>query len=201
MPKTLDEQIAELETERANLFKQKEPIDARLIETHNLLEALKTKRDTAKIKRGEFKFPDYKMIMDRSEESMPLYRERERQLQKLGLRGEGYIPDTMQTAIKVTLYREHNKKNKNRNLRAYVGLVKLLPYMKPMTENNHRTQYKGKKYVSLFEHTLSQYGSWFLLLTGNENDVVELHNSYSEKKKFKNLKEAFNYCAIHHYYE
>lgn len=90
---TILKKIEELESERESLFAQKAPIEERLLESYYELEKLYEARDKAILKRNR-KEIDIDLILTAEHQSMVMYREAEKQIQKLGLWGGGYYPAT-----------------------------------------------------------------------------------------------------------
>ena len=83
---TILKKIEELESERESLFAQKAPIEERLVESYYELEKLYEARDKAILKRNR-KEIDIDLILTAEHQSMVMYREAEKQIQKLGLWG------------------------------------------------------------------------------------------------------------------
>lgn len=73
-----------------------------------------------------------------------------------------------------------------------------LPYIKPMKYED-----KFTKGVSIFEKTLSEFGSYSLFVF-DDNDVKLIKTTYGSDdilKEFDNLFSAISYIQKHHYYE
>jgi len=101
----------------------------------------------------------------------------------------GYWPDTNQSAIRISLYQNNYEITK----RVFVGILKLLPYIKPI-----RT---GAKMFDIFEHTLSYNHSFYLAYYENENIFAIIDEK--EKRRFHSddLMEVLKHIQEHYYYE
>lgn len=112
-------------------------------------------------------------------------------LEPYHLRADSYFPSTMQRCVKIALYKDNDEITK----KTYEGIMKLLPYVKPI---------KGFKEFDIFEHTLSAYHSYWLLYDV-EKEVwsVNISRSYSHKDIYLNddLMDVLKYIQQNHYYE
>ena len=108
-------------------------------------------------------------------------------LSKWGLKAGGYFSDTLQTCIKLMLYKNDDKSV----IKAFKGLSILLPYIKPRSS--------GNKYVDIFEHTLSLYAIYSLQVTSG--DVYHVYASNRSIFESKDLLKTLKYIQKEHYYE
>lgn len=139
---------------------------------------------------------DWSYLLDGSSGSKSYSRCRD-ELSKRGLYGpQGVATDTMQRGFKIMLYQndaESFKKNLN-------GLKEILPFVKPITTGD----YAGYKYIDVFEHTLSEYGSYWVIVNEELIDCRLMqdrwHRTY-EIKKFDTLEKLLAYMWKHHYYK
>lgn len=104
---------------------------------------------------------------------------------------QGYFYMTEQNALRLRLC-----KNENFDL-AEEYLNKFLPHYLPQMYDDHYN-----KVVDIFEHTLSEYGSYRLSI--KENDIIIYKCTYgrdSVVKNFDNLHDALKYISTYLYYE
>ncbi len=190
---TLSKEVKFLEQELAEIRAQIEPLKNKCVELVENIRGLKNQRDELKLSlRPDPNEIDFDVILSLNghEESSVLYRERERQLALLHLHPSGYWADTGQKAIQITLTKNSDAKTKA----VFDGLCLVLPHIIPDED--------GYRRISIFESTLSQYGSWQLVgLTDNENGEFLLLCNRREKKRFPNLMEALIYCQKNCWYE
>lgn len=194
----LDKEVEGLETKRQDLFAKVEPLNAALVSNYKKLERLKNKRDKLKLaslkKKGK-DFVDLDIMLCGDPESTIMYKERERQLKKLSLNSSGYIQETGQVCIQISLNKSDDKLRK----KVFSSICFLLPHLIPVKRDSRS---KKEIVLDIFEHTLSQYGSYYLHLS--EADPLakcKIVRSYGVEEDFKNLDEALKYIQKHHWYE
>lgn len=191
--KDYQKQIDKKQARRTELFAQREPIDKELTLLANQITALKEKQTEQNLKR-EMSFEErfeYLMFEDGCSSDMKRYNEADKFIQELGFYMSGYNPETQQKAVKLMLY-----KGKNSNLeQTYNSLVKILPLIKPVNA-------EGDKQFSLFEHSLSENGSYVFVVGKNKCTlkVWRYHREYLVKE-WEDLMEALAYIQEFHYYE
>ena len=117
------------------------------------------------------------------------YDARQKFWNSVGLHQSGYFPETEQIQLELMLY-----KGVGDNFEQTVAVLQeVLPFVKPL---------KGVKHLKIFEHTLSEYGSYGVEISEDSFDVVVW--TYGRKrtvKSFDNLRSMVQYVQQHHYYE
>lgn len=193
--KDYQKEIDKKAARRAELFKEKEIIDAELSKLYKEITVLKDKQTKAKMAQ-EMTFEDrFEWLME--EKGYGSDMERYYAAQKLinddlGLWMSGYYPFSEQKAIEIMLY-----KGVQDNLeKVYASLCSILHLVKPTDE-------EGNKRFKLFEHTCSEHGVWALYYTPAGNWKLTSCRWGREEvvKEWENLREALFYCQKHHYYE
>ena len=106
---------------------------------------------------------------------------------KRGVSASGYYPETDQLALRITL-------DQHLPLDGQLGILDFIPFIKPHSKGENRDYKK----VGIFEESLSEFGSWALLLSDTETILV--HNR-QEKQRFSNIREALQYIYKHLPYE
>lgn len=166
----LETKIKQLETERAELFRQKEPIDNRLIEIYDELQPLYEKRGKKEVKALKGKL-DFELMLMPETGSMAKHREAERQVQSLGLWRSGYYAATMQSCIEVMLSPTNLQQT-------YDSVMLMLPYIKPFPDvtpdgNEVPEYFKNKKILGIFEHNLSKYAVYqFAISEDGTSEII-----------------------------
>jgi hypothetical protein len=109
----------------------------------------------------------------------------------------GYVPDTMQSAVQFVADRDAPIVDQVAELRLW------LPHIRPWIYDKSEFQPRLVRFVKVFEHTLSEHGSYHLLFD------PETEESWLEKttwghartvKNFPTLEEMVGYVASHHWY-
>src|ERR1035437_6426331 len=157
-----DNKIAILEAERQELFVKKAPIDKRLGETYNELQSLYNARDTLELAKSDKKL-DINLILTANHTSTVKFQEADRQIRELGLTRHGYWAAINQCAISIMLTQENLNKT-------FSSVMLLLPHIKPFPENNGLLT--AKKVFHIFEHTLSQHGTYNFAIAGDKCEVI-----------------------------
>lgn len=99
-----------------------------------------------------------------------------------GLGVSGYFPETEQTALRIAMHRG-DKENLEQT---YKGLTYLLPYIEPLSD--------GYAHIGIFETTLSERGSYSILI-GKEEIIIQERSWGSDRdmNTFSDLFEALKY--------
>jgi len=189
--------VKEIETEitlnldrREELFKQKDPLDRKLVRL--------SKRNTklgdqiANI-RSNAKTVDWKWLLHAShnENSMEKYRLREKKLAEINLRSQGFFHEIEQVQVCISLIRNDIASLPD----TMKGLKKILKHIKPM---------KGYKRFDIAESTFSEFGVYELLIDEENNKYNIQLTKWSSPKiidKFDNLKEALVKIQHTYFYE
>lgn len=189
----LNTEISNLEKEIADIVVELSPLQTKLFKKRELLSDLVEERDRNLYKNRNPEEIDIELVLDGNPRSTAKHREQSRQLQRLGLVGGGYYPETGQTAITVRL-----TKNKDEfTEKAYKGLCILLPHLKPYQKDSKSIR------INIFEHTLSKHTSYSLHILGNFPDAkceIRTFNRFVQQS-FNNLKDALDYIQKNLYYQ
>lgn len=190
----VQQEIEKKEARRKELFDLRKPIDEELQTLYKQIDKLKDKQ-TKELLSKEMSFEDkFKFLMfdDGYSSDMERYDAAQEMIESLNLHMGGYYPFSDQKAIEIMLY-----KGRNDNLNyVYNSLIKILHLVKPMNKD-------GDKRFKLFEHTLSEYGIFYLRYTASGEWILSktTYGREQEIEKWDNLMEALIYCQKHHYYE
>jgi hypothetical protein len=196
MSKTLPEIIDKLQRlgqELKEAHDAMKPLQAKCSKLSGQISRLAEKRDLLKLAtRPNPDEIDFDIILpkDGYGQTVANHKERERQLELLHLRASGVWTDTGQGAIQISLLKARSEKTKA----VFDGLCVVLPHIVPNDQ--------GMRRIGIFEHTLSQHGSWFLGVLGDNgsSETLLLCNN-RENQRFTNLMAALEYCQEYHWYE
>ena len=116
------------------------------------------------------------------------YKARQKYWNDKGWWKSGYSHEIQQVNLSLMLY-----KGDTANLEQTIKNVEeVLPFLKPLN---------GKKRLDIFEHTLSEDGSWTVEIDDESFDlVVHRYCRRSVEKQFKTLRELIEYIQENHYY-
>lgn len=188
--KDFDKEIAELEAKRGPLVVERDKLTARIVKISKKIEKLREEQELAQMQQPMkpeeeieyFLFEDGLVSGER-------YKARKKFWNDKGLWHSGYYPETSQIRLEVMLY-----KSINENLeKVFATLEKVLPYIKV---------HNGVKRLGVFEHSLSENGSYSIEITDESFDlVVHRYGRKSAVKSFDNLLSLLQYVQKHHYYE
>jgi hypothetical protein len=110
------------------------------------------------------------------------------------LRTSGYYPDTNQSAVQIMLYR---KDDETVLAKMAEGIELLLPAIKPLKEIGSD---EGIKLFDIFEHTLSQSGSW-TLARDVASGVWHVRRNRFDERMYAKLEDALRSIRERHYYQ
>lgn len=190
--KYLESRITKLETTRAALFAQKEPIDKALLKTWDKLQ--KAKEDLAILKLKEIEERqeiDWVFLLKETGSSpMTTYKALQKAAEPYSMYVSGYFPETQQRCLQLKLY----KKNPERTALVKLGIETITPYYKPNKD--------GWVIWNIFEHTLSEGGIYRLLvkpdLSSAELQITRFYHTTSILDG--PLDKMLEYIQEHHYY-
>lgn len=179
--------IQQVTQERESLFELKKPIDEKLHKTHNQLDRLRNQLSNLELKetRTEEETLIY-FLTENDDEGMAKYKARDKYLYDLGLGRSGYHREIQQANIQIGLTYNDSKKLE----KVLTSLEKVLPHVKPLED--------GYKHISIIEHNLSQYGSYYLLIKDGEYKIA---SSYRDISKYKTLRKALEYIQEQLWYD
>lgn len=117
------------------------------------------------------------------------FKERTKFWQRTSLWPSGYFPCTEQINLRLKLI-----KNSKESLRSTLdSLDRVLPLIKPHPD--------GKKRFGVFEHTLAEFGSYYIEISEYCYDLVVYRwRRKSKVASFQNLGDLVKYVQEHHYY-
>lgn len=127
----------------------------------------------------------YTTEFKKGHDSQTLYRKIKKWAESHGIGMEGYWPKTYEPAFRISL----NKSGSNIP-QVYSAIKELSEILTPQEE--------GYVVFEIFEHTLSEYGSYDLLVKGNNAKIV-MNNRRTEFTG--GLTDALDYIAEHHWYK
>jgi hypothetical protein len=104
-----------------------------------------------------------------------------------GVHASGYYPETDQLALRIKL-------DQRQPLDGQLGILDFIPFIKPHSKGENRDYKK----IGIFEASLSEFGSWALLLSSTETILV---HQRQEKQRFSSVREALQYIYKHLPYE
>ena len=191
---TLKGKLVLLEKRRAELFELQKPINKELVTNYDKIEDVKNK--IGKLQVADMKTPDWKELLTENNGAV-LYEKYNKELEIRCLYGGGMLPSTGQRCIKVKL-KKGDKKSYTSTIDA---LEEVLPFVKPFP-NNEKSDIAGYKFVDIFEETLSENGSYYMLIKTNDYRLMrDWHCRTEELKRFKSLAGIIKYIQEHHPYE
>jgi hypothetical protein len=187
MMEDLKSELSILETQRLALFKEREPIDKKIKRNYDAIKAVKAKLAKAQIEKIGDKI-DWKLLLaSENLENSVLYKLRHQEAYKLALWAGEYWMDTRQPCLKVMMtYGDPT------NLAKILAAVKMLtPFYTPHED--------GFVWFGVFEHTLSEHGSYQLKVKPDLS-AAEVHRG-RYRESFGTLTEILMYIQKRHWYE
>lgn len=188
--KDFEKEIASLLAKQAPLIAQRDNLTTQIVNIGKEIEKLREELELVQMKQPMtpeeeieyFLFEDGCVSGER-------YKAREKFWNDKGLWHSGYFPEISQIHLEVMLYKGVNDNLEN----VFTTLEKVLPYVK--TQN-------GVKRLGVFEHSLSENGSYTIEITDESFDlVVHRYGRKSAVKSFDSLLSMLQYVQKHHYYE
>lgn len=146
---------------------------------------------------------DWSVILEESlgnSEGVEIYRIKQQMLENIGLASSGLIYETGQKILRIKI----NKGDSEEFERVLSGFEKILPFIKPISNNRANRPGAPRKIVSIFEHTLSAGGIFELEIFNDDKEFVITKTVYSQRKeihKFDNLRDALLMIQDRYYYE
>jgi len=177
---------------RREYFAEKEQIDKKLTQNYKIIEKLRdqlTEIELKELKTEQEKIEYFLIAGDDLGEAGPVrYKAREEFWHNFGLHRAGSFRETNQVALSVKLT-YGSEKSLAQQLKA---LDKVLPYIKPQND--------GMKKLPIFEHTLSEFGSYWLRVSEDRKQYI-IESRYRDEKEFKSLADALKYIQKYHWYD
>ena len=184
---TLEQQLATLQSERQSIQNMMEGLREKSLVLFDQIEFIKDQIAEQKIQQSSE--PDWEFLL-KNDNGAVAYNELKRQLEKFGLETGSYNPETNQMVVQISL-----KSNDVDGLKlAHDGLNEVIPHIIPSF---------GYKFITVIDHTLSEYGSYSLHVY--EDDVksfkltVTRWHRESVVYKSDNLMDVLAYIQKHHH--
>lgn len=181
----IDAEIAKLAEERNQLFRRIKPFEDLLVSKYRRIEKLTELRDTKKIQTGELDWPA--LLEETGNTGMAMYREAEKRLREYGLGHSGYIPETQQRCIRVSVAFDASDEDLAKKAE---GIKLILPHLKVNAKDRYRD---GEGiYIDVMEDTLSEHGSygcWYVPKTGKWELWIVRYGSPSKLSTHDSIEE------------
>lgn len=142
-----------------------------------------------RIAAGAGKPTDWAYLMDESVPGQTHYRAWASAVQALGLHPQGYNKETGQRCASVML----TKGSAESLERTLAGLSELLPHWRAMPD--------GWIHVGIFEHTLSQSGSYEMLIRPDASEIKVGKVRWGNPVVFQSLETALRHVQDRHWYD
>lgn len=195
--------INALKKERDSIFEQIKPLNIKVQSLYDDIEELNGK--LSEVERNEMDQSGitedariaYYLENDGDTKGSEHYHATCKFWQDMGMRPDGYFPSINQKSLSVMLY-----KDKSTNAKTIDTITKTLPHMKTIDGID---EYRPNiKVFGIFEHTLSEYGSYSLFFdTDTEEWIVSIivYRSRRDVYVTKSLDDVINYISEHHSYD
>jgi hypothetical protein len=115
-------------------------------------------------------------------------------LKQYYLRASGYFPDTNQSAVQIMLYSKDGDAVLEKMAE---GIQLLLPAIKPIKEIGHD---EGIILFDIFEHTLSEHGSWTMAYDVKDR-IWHIRRNRFDERMYAKLIDALRSIRERHYYD
>lgn len=188
--KDFEKEIANLVAKQKPLITERDKLSVSIVKISKKIEKLREEQELAQMQQPMTPEEEIEyFLFEDGYVSGERYKAREKFWNDKGLWHSGYFPEISQIHLEVMLY-----KGVNDNLeKVFTALEEALPYIKV---------HNGVKRLGVFEHSLSEYGSYAIEITDESFDlVVHRYGRKSNVKSFDNLLSLLQYVQLHHYYE
>lgn len=184
-----EKEISLLREKQKPLIQKREELGNEISKISKQIEKLRNKKEKQELEKPMtkqeeiiyFLFEDGAVSGDRYEARGKYWRDK-------GFWHSGYYPEIEQVGLKLMLYKG-NKDNLEQTIKS---VEEVLPFLKPID---------GKKRFGIFEHTLSENGSFSLEIDDDSIDlVVHRYHRRSVEESFKTVHEMVEYVQENHYY-
>lgn len=184
---SLEQQLATLESERQSIQNLIEGLREKSLALFDQIESIKDQIADQKIQQSIE--PDWEFLLKNNNGTVS-YNELKRQLAKFGMGTGSYNPETDQMVVQISL-----KSNDSNGLHlAHDGLNEVIPHIIPKFEY---------KFIDIFEHTLSEDGSYSLRIYEKEHNQFKLMitrwHCESVVYESDNLMDVLAYIQKHHH--
>ena len=185
----LQQQLTQAQTQLHEIVVQMQPLQQRRHQQQTLIDSICSRMD--EIRAASSGEPDWAWLLEEDGSSKSVkYQARRQALKKWDLTGDTYFYAINQAAIRIAMRRGDDAQLE----RVMEGLSTLLPYLRPLPD--------GEVRINIMESTLSEYGTYYLLLSENQVQLVcKTYGSVRVIKRFSQLREAVAYVQQNHCYE
>lgn len=188
----LNKELKTLEKRREKLFKKQEPINKEIVLIHDKIEEVKNKIGKILLNKTP---SNWNILLDATTGKF-VYDKYYQKISNKGLVSGGENPETGQRCIKIAMI-----KGDSRSFgRSFSALKEILPFVKPFEKGDR----KGFKFVGILEYTLSENGTYYILLNRQEKIYKLMQTRYSRTHKlktFKSLREILEFVQEHYWYD
>ena len=183
---TLEQQLAGLESERQSILDLMEGLRENSLALFDQIESIKDQIADQKIQQSIK--PDWEFLL-KNDNGAVAYNELKRQLEKFGLETGSYDPETNQMVVQISL-----KSNDVDGLKlAHDGLNEVIPHIIPSF---------GYKFITVIDHTLSEYGLYSLRIYEEQHNQFKLMVTRWHRESVvyesDNLMDVLVYIQKHH---
>ena len=155
---TLEQQLATLQSERQSIQDLVEGLREKSLALFDQIESIKDQIAEQKIQQSIK--PDWEFLL-KNDNGTVAYKELKQQLAKFGLETGSYNPETNQMVVQISL-----KSNDSDGLHlVHDGLNEVIPHIIPSF---------GYKFITVIDHTLSEYGSYSLRIYEEQHNQFKL---------------------------
>ena len=184
---TPEQQLATLQSERQSIQNMMEGLREKSLALFDQIESIKDQIVEQKIQQSSE--PDWEFLL-KNDNGAVAYNELKRQLEKFGLETGSYDPETNQMVVQISL-----KSNDVDGLKlAHDGLNEVIPHIIPCF---------GYKFITVIDHTLSEYGSYSLRIYEEQHNQFKLMVTRWHRESVvyesDNLMDVLVYIQKHHH--
>jgi hypothetical protein len=184
---TLEQQLATLQSERQSIQNVIEGLREKSLALFDQIQSIKDQIAEQKIQQSIK--PDWEFLL-KNDNGTVAYEELKQQLAKFGIGTGSYNPVTNQMVAQISL-----KSNDADGLKlVHAGLNEVIPYIIPKF---------GYKFIDIFEHTLSEDGSYSLHIYEKEHNQFKLMVTRWHRESVvyesDNLMDVLAYIQKHHH--
>ena len=184
---TLEQQLATLESERQSIRDLMEGLREKSLALFDQIESIKDQIAEQKIQQSSE--PDWEFLL-KNDNGAVAYNELKRQLEKFGLETGSYNPETNQMVVQIAL----NSNDVDGLKLAHDGLNEVIPHIIPSF---------GYKFITVIDHTLSEYGSYSLRIYEEQHNQFKLMVTRWHRESVvyesDNLMDVLAYIQKHHH--
>jgi len=187
--KDFDKEITKVKEQLSALYEKRKPIDEQITKLQKKAKKLREDKEKYELTLPRDREEEIKyFLFEDGYVNGERYKAREKYWRDKGLWHSGYFHEIEQINLRMMLYKGDSESLEN----TIKAVEEVIPFLKPL---------KGKKRLDIFEHTLSENGSWSVEIDEDSIDLV-LHRYHRKtvEKSFKTVREMVEYVQAHHYY-